>query len=36
MAAEDVAAAILFAVGLPRRANVTEILIQPTGDVVAR
>lgn len=36
MAAEDVAAAILFAVGLPRRANVTEILIQPTSDVVAR
>ena len=36
MAAEDVAAAILFTVGLPRRANVTEILIQPTTDVVAR
>ncbi len=36
MAAEDVAAAIIFAVGLPRRANVTEILIQPTTDVVAR
>ena len=30
------AAAILFTVGLPRRANVTEILIQPTTDVVAR
>jgi NADP-dependent 3-hydroxy acid dehydrogenase YdfG len=36
MAAEDVAAAILFAVSLPRRANVTEILMQPTSDVQAR
>ncbi len=36
MGTEDVAAAILFAVSLPRRANVTEILIQPTIDVVAR
>lgn len=36
MGAEDVAAAILFAVSLPRRANVTEILMQPTTDVVAR
>ena len=36
MAAEDVAAAILFAVSLPPRANITEILMQPTVDVQAR
>jgi NADP-dependent 3-hydroxy acid dehydrogenase YdfG len=36
MAPEDVAAAILLAVSLPRRANVSEILMQPTTDVTAR
>lgn len=33
MKPEDVAAAIVFVVSLPRRANVSEILIRPTIDV---
>lgn len=33
MKPEDVAAAILFAVSLPRRANVTQLMIRPTVDV---
>ena len=33
MQASDIAAAILLIVSLPRRANVTRILIQPTIDV---
>ena len=33
MKSEDIANAILFAVALPRRANVCEILIRPTIDV---
>ncbi len=32
MKAEDIAAAILFVVTLPSRANVSEILIRPTID----
>ena len=32
MQAEDIGAAIVFVTSLPRRANVTEILIQPTID----
>jgi NADP-dependent 3-hydroxy acid dehydrogenase YdfG len=34
MKSEDVAAAIVFVVSLPRRANVSEILIRPTIDTV--
>lgn len=33
MAASDIADAIMLVVGLPRRANVTRILIQPTVDL---
>jgi NADP-dependent 3-hydroxy acid dehydrogenase YdfG len=35
MKPEDVAAAIVFVVSLPRRANVSELLIRPTIDVAA-
>ncbi len=35
MKPEDIADAILFVVGLPRRANVSEILIRPTIDTAA-
>jgi NADP-dependent 3-hydroxy acid dehydrogenase YdfG len=35
MKPEDVAAAILFVVSLPPRANVSELLIRPTSDVAA-
>ena len=35
MKPEDIAAAILFVVTLPPRANVSEILIRPTIDVAA-
>jgi NADP-dependent 3-hydroxy acid dehydrogenase YdfG len=35
MMPEDVAAAILFVVSLPRRANVSEVLIRPTIDTLA-
>jgi hypothetical protein len=34
MKLEDIAAAILFVVSLPSRANVSEILISPTIDVM--
>jgi NADP-dependent 3-hydroxy acid dehydrogenase YdfG len=34
MKSEDVAAAIVFVVSLPRRANVSEILIRPTIDTL--
>jgi NADP-dependent 3-hydroxy acid dehydrogenase YdfG len=33
MKPEDVAAAIVFAVSLPRRANVTQLMIRPTIDI---
>jgi NADP-dependent 3-hydroxy acid dehydrogenase YdfG len=33
MLAQDIADTVLFVVGLPRRANVSEILIRPTMDV---
>lgn len=32
MQAEDIAEAIIFALGLPRRANVSQMLIRPTTD----
>jgi NADP-dependent 3-hydroxy acid dehydrogenase YdfG len=35
MKPEDVAAGIVFVVSLPRRANVSELLIRPTSDVLA-
>jgi NADP-dependent 3-hydroxy acid dehydrogenase YdfG len=35
MKASDIAEAILFIVGLPRRANVSQILIRPTIDTAA-
>jgi NADP-dependent 3-hydroxy acid dehydrogenase YdfG len=35
MKASDIAEAILFIVGLPRRANVSTILIRPTIDTAA-
>jgi NADP-dependent 3-hydroxy acid dehydrogenase YdfG len=35
MKASDIADAILFIVGLPRRANVSQILIRPTMDTAA-
>lgn len=35
MKPEDVAAAVVFVVSLPRRANVSELLIRPTIDVAA-
>ena len=35
MKPEDVAAAIVFVLSLPRRANVSELLIRPTIDVAA-
>jgi NADP-dependent 3-hydroxy acid dehydrogenase YdfG len=33
MKPEDVAAAVVFVVSLPRRANVSQLLIRPTIDV---
>lgn len=34
MLAQDIADTVLFVLGLPRRANVSEILIRPTMDVI--
>ena len=34
MLPEDVAEAILLAVSLPPRANISEILIRPTSDIL--
>jgi NADP-dependent 3-hydroxy acid dehydrogenase YdfG len=36
MKAQDIADAVLFALGMPRRANVSEILVRPTIDVAAQ
>jgi len=36
MKAQDIADAVLFVLGMPRRANVSEILVRPTIDVAAQ